>query len=420
MPRVTAPPHGSNWRVSSKGYVEGAFIVDGKRFFRNLGRLDVLLKASSGKRRTEKALNAAIQPLWDAKRDELLEAMPPAPGETVPMSEVFKEWIKDGNGADLNVKTIRTREKLRDYYKRLVGDHPVEEFLPDVQRLAYDPKRASAFRAGLREMKVLRGKTQVKLSAARINTYLGLLSSTLNFAVERFWLGRAPRIEKVKERAPLVRIPKPEHVKAIRKRLVGLCRQAKHPRELAFYKMHRLLFYLLFFTGVRGGEAINILRGNVFLDRRWILLEQTKTGDPRLVRFGPFLRGKLRAHMAATEGKYLFAHPHDAIRPAWKSVAEASQAMRRHIEDAGHKGAFKALHGYRAGFATLGLNDLSIPGEAIRPQLGHKDLSTTLEYYVSRMDVAQAGAIDSMERELRRALVGGELEGTQKLPNAIN
>jgi hypothetical protein len=72
------------------------------------------------------------------------------------------------------------------------------------------------------------------------------------------------------------------------------------------------------------------------------------------------------------------------------------------MAEVGIEGAFKPLHGYRAGLATLALNDIALPPAALRDRLGHTEVQTTLRYYVAGMGDAQLAAVDALEGRLLR------------------
>jgi integrase len=405
--RVQRPAQGGTYRVVRRRYVDGSFIIEGRRVRKALCKLANVERAPSGKKRTAKQIHDAIEAIWESKRRELEEGLGEAPGDTVPMSRLFADWMRQAADRGRSAATQRSRALCRDYYLGLVGDHPVEEALPHVRRRGYDLAHADAFRAGLRNLRAPRGNQVRPLSPARINTYLRLLHGALLHAEQRYWLVRAPRVEKVAEPRRPTRAPRPEDIAAMRRRLVHLSRTAPHGRDRYQYRLHRVLFYLLLGTGMRGGEALPLRRDQVDLERRAILLVKTKTGAPRIVRIGHFLAGKLRAHFAAHPGQtQLFEHPTRPGAPAWRGVAEASKAFARHMAEVGIEGAFKPLHGYRAGLATLALNDIALPPTALRDQLGHTDLQTTLRYYVTGMGDAQLATVDALEGRLLRGRNG--------------
>ena len=243
------------------------------------------------------------------------------------------------------------------------------------------------------------------MSPARVNTYLARLSSALRLAYQRGWIDREPQIEYVKETKVPPRVPNSGHIRVIRERLIVLCRAPGDRQQAYQYRLQRVLFYVLLFTGMRPMEARVLPREHVDLEKRAILLVKTKTGKPRVVRIGRFLAGKLRAHFAATPGhRLVFEARAGGGVPAWDKTAAMGKAMRRHMEVLGITGAFKALYGYRAGFSTGGLNDVGVPAASVMAQLGHTGLQTTLDHYVTGLDQAQLVMVDEMEKRFFQPL----------------
>jgi hypothetical protein len=66
---------------------------------KNWRRLDQVDRTSSGKKRSAKQFDAAVQALWEAKRDELVAELPDS-GDTVFMSGLFGSWIASADSAD--------------------------------------------------------------------------------------------------------------------------------------------------------------------------------------------------------------------------------------------------------------------------------------------------------------------------------
>ena len=89
------------------------------------------------------------------------------------------------------------------------------------------------------------------VSARTINLDLVAFNNAMAYGVERGWLSAAPRLKKLKERAPAKRTPlAPDDIK----RLLRACVPSvtKNARELKFY----LRFLVL--TGAREQEALKV------------------------------------------------------------------------------------------------------------------------------------------------------------------
>ena len=70
------------------------------------------------------------------------------------------------------------------------------------------------------------------------------------------------------------------------------------------------------------------------------------------------------------------------------------------------KGEFKPLHGFRALFATAGLNNVGVDPLVMMSQIGHADIKTTQNYYVASMQDAQLRAVDAIEEGFLAKVLG--------------
>lgn len=104
--------------------------------------------------------------------------------------------------------------------------------------------------------------------AAVINRSLACLRKMLNLACDEKKLAYVPKIHFLKE-------PKPRK---------GIVSQEKFEELLGVLPSHlRPLICFLYWTGVRGGEALAIEWDNVELDEGIIKLYETKNDDPRII-----------------------------------------------------------------------------------------------------------------------------------------
>lgn len=104
----------------------------------------------------------------------------------------------------------------------------------------------------------------------------------------------------------------------------ALFRAAEHPDT---HPDGRLLHWLLFWTGMRIGEAASLERVNIDLEHAIIDLPKTKTGRPRAVPILAELHPVLRARFNASAGRYIFPGDEpdthtkkDTLRKRWAKL----------------------------------------------------------------------------------------------------
>lgn len=389
MATIKRPRHGACFRIVRGEYVDGIFHIDGRRAFRGLCRLAEIERGPSGRRRTERQIEIAIGELWEAKRAELEGRLGSPHDAKKPIGAAFTEWQAHTAARGRSPQTLVEIGRSCRYYLELVGEHRVGDSAT---------WHADRFLAGLKAREI---------APASINSHLSRLATFWRYAAERDMLAALPRVARVKAEHPPRRVPTPEQVTALLAHLERLVAATRHGRERYHYVLHRLLALVLLGTGVRSGEALAIRRDQVDLEARAIRLVKTKTGEPRTIRLPRFLAAAIAAHLKAHPfGPYLFGHPTKPDRPAWQSSAALTKAFTRHYEALGIQGLFKPLHGFRALFATAGLNNVGVDPLIMMAQIGHADIKTTHTYYVAGLADAQLRAIDAIEEAFLAPLLG--------------
>ena len=389
MATITRPRNGGCFRITRAGYVDGIFIIDGKRAFKGLCKMADIEVAPSGRKRTLVQLNAIVQQMWDEKREAIEAELGRVTGSTSPVSQALEDWKAHTEAKGRSPLTLSEIARTSRYYLEIVGEHPVGEAAT---------WHADTFLKGLRERDI---------AEASINTHLSRLATFWRFCLDRELIVSAPKVTRVKEIRKPRRVPTPEQVAALLVHLDGKLSSTTHGREQYFLELHRLLVLVLLGTGMRSGEALNIQRKHIDLDNRAIQLEKTKTNQPRICRIPRFLAEAIAMRQKAYPfQQYLFGHPTQPAKTAWKSTAALTKAFTRHYEDIGIQGEFKPLHGFRALFATAGLNNVGVDPLVMMNQIGHADIKTTQNYYVASMQDAQLRAVDAIEEGFLAKVLG--------------
>lgn len=391
--RVTDPHFGARFLVRRTGYVVGVFLVDGKRVFRGLGKAADYAFAPSGRRRTEGQVREAIKRAWQAKREELEYALPQVQGSTRPISKVMGEWQK---WAPINGRSEATVEqryrRMAQQYLAGVGDHPIGEIsLEHVDRFK----------------EYLSGRGQAPTT---INMRLVRLKAFLRWAQERKYIAELPPIQKVKLARRVPRRPQVEQVREVATRLrrlafdphvkLGEPGKERKPsrRERYFYELHWMEFLFVLCCGVRRGGPFYARWEHVYLDQAAMLLEQSKGGEELL-----FLPGVLVDYLKGRRERYpdhvwLFDNGEKEL--AYSDPHALTTAFSRHLARLGYAGLkIKPLHGFRANFATVALNELGLDSRTVSKLLAHASFKTTEDSYLADRAMEKRRALEVYERE---------------------
>lgn len=140
---------------------------------------------------------------------------------------------------------------------------------------------------------------------------------------------------------------------------------------------HRTIATLLYATGMRLSEGLNITTGDIDADRGVIVVRQTKTRRPRLVRLSDELLYQLRRYWKITRppGPLLFAGK-DPQRPLNASAVQ--RAFKQAARDAGLTKRVTP-HVLRHTYATHML-EAGVDLYTVQLLLGHAQIRETLRY----------------------------------------
>lgn len=151
------------------------------------------------------------------------------------------------------------------------------------------------------------------------------------------------------------------------------------------------LFRLLYGTGLRIGEALQLEAKDVHLAERYIVLHHTKNNTDRMVPFSKSVGSALKQYVNfrnsifGANAKYFFAHARDA---QW-SQNVARSYFRKVLTRAGipHSKTGPRLHDFRHTFSVHTLAELSSQGldlyyslPILSKYLGHTSLEATDQY----------------------------------------
>lgn len=138
---------------------------------------------------------------------------------------------------------------------------------------------------------------------------------------------------------------------------------------------HRLIFMLMYSTGMRVSEVTHVQVRDFDEDRMVIHVQHGKGGKTRYVPLSHKVIPVLHHHMAAT-GSDSWVFPGRTGKPL--SISAVGQACRRYRNKAGLKKRVTS-HVFRHSFATHLLED-GVDLRSIQILLGHKSIQSTMIY----------------------------------------
>ncbi|MEM1626414.1 MAG: site-specific integrase [Sulfolobaceae archaeon] len=173
-------------------------------------------------------------------------------------------------------------------------------------------------------------------------------------AVKRFlkWLGVnvKPTLPKVRRKEP--KIVSESYISS----LLSACRSLKY----------RVILSLLIDTGLRSKELLTLKKSDIDIERRMIVVRNTKNGEERVVFFTDRTADLLKKYLPTVKGEKLFDISYQALYKAIKRVGKkVGVELRPHI--------------LRHTFATVAIKK-GIPLPVVQRLLGHKDIKTTQIY----------------------------------------
>jgi site-specific recombinase XerD len=139
---------------------------------------------------------------------------------------------------------------------------------------------------------------------------------------------------------------------------------------------HRAVLSLIYATGARLTEAVQLQVGDIDGERMLVHIRHGKGGRPRMVPMSPALRELLRSYWRAERpGVFLFpgATPRQALHATSVQKALGMARLRARIDKPA------SVHTLRHSYATH-LLELGVDLRTIQKLLGHASLSTTAIY----------------------------------------
>ncbi len=158
-------------------------------------------------------------------------------------------------------------------------------------------------------------------------------------------------------------------------------------------------------TGIRTGEGLALKKSDIDFEKMTIVIQRsmrkgkvkegTKTGEDRIIRMSQPLKDELLAYMEfCTSDTWLFPNIKTGL-PYYEANSITKYYFKPLLEICGIK--YKTFYALRHSFASLSIQK-NIPMSVIQQQLGHKKLSTTLDFYVKHDLLAEKNDIDIFDK----------------------
>jgi integrase/recombinase XerC len=247
----------------------------------------------------------------------------------------------------------------------------IEEFLRFLKKDDYPEVDQQAIRAFVAEIYGNLKKSSLSRKISSIKVFFKFLKKKGYLEENPAVLIKNPRIEK--------KLPKFYSVDEMFHFLDTL------PEKTWLDGRNRAIFELIYSTGMRAQEALDLNLSDLHLDGMWALVKG-KGGKERVLPFGEKARDAVENYLREVKG-----HRNEAVAALFVnrqgnrlSYRGLLKAMKKHQLDAS---LFKnlALHGIRHSFATHML-DSGADLRSIQELLGHSKLSTTQKYTHLSMD----------------------------------
>ncbi len=256
----------------------------------------------------------------------------------------------------------------------------------------------------LREVKVLNIKhwkdtllRAHKLSRSRYMKYQRTLNFIFLYALENEMIDRNP-VSLVKTSSKLFTVSKK-----------GLDEKYYTSKEVTAMLENstgwfRVMLVTLLNTGLRTGEILALKFSDINFEKRTItiqrsmrkgkLKETTKTGETRIIRLSLPLKDELLAYKELSTSVWVFPNPKTG-----KPYYEANSITRWYFKPLLKKCNIenKTLYALRHTFASLSAQK-NIPMSIISKQLGHKKLSTTMDFYIKHNLLSDDNDMDIFDK----------------------
>ncbi len=247
-----------------------------------------------------------------------------------------------------------SKPNKKSYRRDVVASKPLLKFFAGKQLSFINPIQVDEYRAHRLKTNSMYGRP---ISKTTINREVAFLKTMLNYAIKRRWLNENPLkgYKLYKEKPSKMRILSKKEFKTI--------------YEAASEHLRPILV-TAYCTGMRKNEILTLKWENLYLDKGYILVEETKNDESRQIPINKLLQETLNSVKYSSQKENVFTYKGKPIQDI-KTAFNA--ALRRSGLD---KFVF---HDLRHTFASnLVMNGVDI--KTVQELLGHKSIMMTMRY----------------------------------------
>ncbi len=324
-------------------------------------------------RKYDKVYKRWIVPFNDKMIKDVIESYK-AKGYTI-INNMAIAHNKGVSQEDKKIKSLKVLLSKIDSDKRAFFDDYANVFL----RLGKSPNTAKSYIVAI--LKIIRYYNVDKideLDQSKINNYLsiiargGMSDSGLNIVVSAVKF--CSKYMNIGTDWDLVEIRRPKKAFTIPKILSK--KEMRLFLEAIENTKHLCMVYVLYGSGLRAGEVLNLQLVDIYWDRKQILVKGAKGKKDRVVNISQKLIERMTEYFDVYQPvRYLF-------EGAKKGESYSYSSMRQIIQRAKTKANISrrvTAHIMRHSFATHNM-DAGVPLPYIQQMLGHKDIKTTMIY----------------------------------------
>jgi len=301
---------------------------------------------------------------------------------------ILNNYFK-GQGCRLKIQVKYDKKimihKQKNHYK---SDQEVQSFIKIMTLQGASKRTIDNYASQIKKLKdYYDGKPMCEISDDEIVDYLFFLREELSYsasaqnivvsAVKRFLLALTER-----ELNPH-HIPRPLHKKTLPKVLEK--NEITAILKQNVYIKHKCMLYLLYSTGIRCGELVNLKVEDINFDNKIILINKGKGDKSRIVSLPTKLKDLLLSYLRKERPNiYLF----EGQKGGRYSTTSVQKVVKNAVLKAGIDKRVTP-HMLRHSFATH-LHDAGMDIRNIQMLLGHTSTKTTEIYtYISKRDISQ-------------------------------
>lgn len=230
-----------------------------------------------------------------------------------------------------------------------------------------------------------------KLSKSRFNKYYRVLNFIIKYAYINELIDKNPmelvdkksKIFKEKSNQTTMKYYSKQEIKKILDNATG---------------WFKVFITTLFYTGMRTGESIALKWSDIDFVNNTITLQRnlrhgkvrntTKTGITNVIDMAEPVKQILLSYVdEAPSFEWIFPNP-KTLEPYWEAKSIVKSYLKPLLKDLGIE--YKTLYATRHSFASVMVEN-NLPLTYVQKQLGHKRLSTTMDFYVKNGLINQNG-----------------------------